>query len=135
MRLLTQTLVLSRLGFASLGRRKWTSLVLMGSVACVIGVLLAMLSVTAGMLRAYQSGEDPSLAIVLSPETNADFGTAIPANAVGTILDAPGIAKGSNGHPLGDPEVLVWVPPTGAYDNGSPTLRGIGAAGLALRPS
>jgi hypothetical protein len=47
MRILTQTLVLSRLGFAGLPQRKWSSLVLVGSVACVIGVLLSMLSVTA----------------------------------------------------------------------------------------
>jgi hypothetical protein len=52
MRTLLQTLVLTRLGLLWILRRKWSSLVLVGSVACVIGVLLSMLSVTAGMLRA-----------------------------------------------------------------------------------
>jgi len=107
--------------------------VLIGSVACVIGVLLSMLSVTAGLLRAYRAGEDPKMAIVLSP-SNIDYGGNIPANVIGTILDAPGIAKGSDGHPLGDAEVVLWVPPSQAYVIGSPNLRGIGAAGLALRP-
>ena len=65
MRILMQTLVLTRLGLLGILQRKWSSLVLVGSVACVIGVLLSMLSVTAGMLRAYRSGEDPRLAIVL----------------------------------------------------------------------
>src|SRR5580693_2075266 len=136
MRTLTQTLVLSRLGFSGLLQHKWSSLVLIGSVACVIGVLVSMLSVTAGMLRAYRSGaDDPRLAIVLSPDSNSEFGSGIPADAIGTILDAPGIAKGHDGHLVGDAEFLFWVPPSGAYVIGSPTLRGIGRAGLALRPN
>jgi len=133
--MLRQTLVLTRLGLSGIPQRKWSSLVLVGSVACVIGVLLSMLSVTAGMLRAYRSGEDPLLAIVLGPDNGTEWGNGIPANAIGTILDAPGIARSPDGHPLGDPEVLVSVPPSGAYLIGGPTLRGIGAAGLALHPN
>jgi putative ABC transport system permease protein len=132
-RALAQALILARVGFAGFAERKWSSLVLVGSVACVVGVLLSMLSVTAGMLRAYRGGEDRQLAIVLSP-TNFDYGGGIPAAAVGTILNAPGIAKGAGGHPLGDAEVVIWVPPSGAYIVGSPYLRGIGPAGLELRP-
>jgi putative ABC transport system permease protein len=136
MRILTQTTVLTRLGLLGLRQRKWSVLVLIGSVACVIGVLISMLSVTAGMLRAYRSGsDDPRLAIVLSPDSNSEFGTGIPADAIGTILDAPGIAKSDDGHLLGDAEFLFWVPPSGAYVIGSPTLRGIGRAGFALRPN
>jgi putative ABC transport system permease protein len=133
MRILTQTLILSRLGFAGLLQRKWSSLVLVGSVACVIGVLLSMLSVTAGMLRAYRSGGDPDLALV-SSDANAAYSNGIPSNAIGTILDAPGIAKASDGHPLGDAEFQFWVPPTQAYIIGSPTLLAIGSMGLVLRP-
>jgi putative ABC transport system permease protein len=135
MRVLMQTLVLTRLGLLGILQRKWSSLVLVGSVASVIGVLLSMLSVTAGMLRAYRSGEDPRLAIVFGPQNSTEWGNGIPANAIGTILDAPGIARSPDGHLLADPEVLVSVPPSGAYLNGGPTLRGIGAAGLALRPN
>jgi putative ABC transport system permease protein len=133
-RALSQTLIVGRVGFAGLLQRKWSSLVLVGSVACVVGVLLSMLSVTAGMLRAYRAGEDPELAIVLSP-SGADYWTGIPANDVGTILNAPGIRKGAGNQPLADAEVVFWVPPSGAYVVGSPTLRGIGDAGLALRPN
>jgi putative ABC transport system permease protein len=129
-----QTLVLTHLGLLGILQRKWSSLVLIVSVACVIGVLLSMLSVTAGMLRAYRLGEDPRLAIVLGPENGTEWGNGIPANAIGTILDAPGIARSPDGHPLADPEVLLSVPPSGAYLIGGPVLRGIGAAGLALHP-
>jgi putative ABC transport system permease protein len=126
-RALAQTLIVARVGFAGLLQRKWSSLVLVGSVACVVGVLLSMLSVTAGMLRAYRAGEDPGLAIVLSP-SHADWGGGIPAKDVGTILNAPGVAKA-------DAEVVFWVAPSGPYIVGAPNLRGIGDAGFTLRPS
>jgi hypothetical protein len=88
-----QTLVLTRLGLLGILQRKWSLLVLVGSVACVIGMPLSMLPVTAGKLRTYRLGEDPRLAIVLGPENGTEWGNGIPANALGTILDAPGIAK------------------------------------------
>jgi putative ABC transport system permease protein len=135
MRMLRQTLVLTRLGLLGIPQRKWSSLVLVVSVACVIGVLLSMLSVTAGMLRAYRSGEDARLAIVLGPDNGTEWGNGIPANDIGTIVDAPGIARGPDGHLLADPEVLLSVPPSGAYLIGGPLLRGLGAAGLALHPN
>jgi putative ABC transport system permease protein len=133
--MLTQIAVVSRLGLAGLPQRKWSSLAIVGSMACVIGVLLSMLSVTVGMLRAYRAGGDSRRAIVLSPETHTEYGNGIAANAIGTILDAPGIAHGSDGHPLGDAEVLFWVPPMDLHFAGAPELRGIGAAGLKLRPN
>jgi putative ABC transport system permease protein len=135
MGMLMQTVVLTRLGLLGILQRKWLSLVLVGSVACVIGVLLSMLSVTAGMLRAYRSGEDPRLAIVLGPENSTEWGNGIPTNAIGTILGAPGIARSPDGHLLADPEVLVSVPPSGPYLIGGPTLRGIGVTGIALHPN
>lgn len=135
MQLLTQSIVLARLGLYGLPQRKWSSLVLVISVACVVGVLISMLSVTAGMLRAYQAGEDPRLAIVLSPESHSELGSGIPADAIGTIFDAPGISAGADGHPLADAEFVFWVPPSGRYRIGAPMLRGIGRAGLALRPN
>jgi len=134
MRMITQTLVLTRLGLLGLLERKWSALVLVGSVACVVGVLLSMLSVTAGMLRAYRLGEDPQMAIVLGPDNATEWGHGIAASDIGTILDAPGIARGPDGHPLADPEVLLSVPPAGPYLIGGPVLRGIGAAGLAMHP-
>jgi len=136
MRILRQCAVVLGLGFSGLPRRKWSSLAMVVSMACVIGVLLSMLSFTSGMLRAYGAGGDPDFAVVLSPDNGTEYGNAIPPAAVGTILDAPGIAAGPDGHPLGDAEVLLWVPPMPSLRfTGSPELRGIGAAGLALRPN
>lgn len=135
MRILTQSAVVLGLGFAGLPQRKWSSLVIVVSMACVVGVLLSMLSVTTGMLRAYRAGGSPGLAIVLSSENPTEYGNFIQPNEVAMILDAPGIATRGDGRPLADAEVLFWVPPMESQFAGSPELRGIGAAGLALRPS
>jgi putative ABC transport system permease protein len=133
-RIFTQSAVVLGLGLAGLPRRKWSSLVIVASMACVIGVLLSMLSVVTGMLRAYSAGGDSELAIVLSADNRTEYGNDIPGSDVGTILDAPGIAKSMEGRPLADAEILVWVPPMASHFTGSPELRGIGAAGFALRP-
>jgi putative ABC transport system permease protein len=124
--------MLTRLAFLGIVQRKWSALVLIGSVACVVGVLLSMLSVTAGMVRAYRSGEDPQQAVVLPPENSGTF--SVPTDVMGTILDAPGIARSADGNALAEGEVQIWVPPTGAYVVGSPNLRGIGTEGFALHP-
>lgn len=135
MRILSQCALLVGLGFAGIAQRRWSSLVIVASMACLIGVLLSMLSFTTGMSSAYRAGEDPALAVVLSADSRTEYGNAIAANAIATILDAPGIARGGDGRPLADAEVLFWVPPMQSHFTGSPELRGIGAAGLALRPS
>lgn len=82
MRILTQSAVVLGLGFAGLPQRKWSSLVIVVSMACVVGVLLSMLSVTTGMLRAYRAGGSPGLAIVLSSENPTEYGNFIQPNEV-----------------------------------------------------
>jgi putative ABC transport system permease protein len=134
MRRVVQVVVVLRLGIMGLSQRRWSSLAIVASMGCVIGVLLSMLSVTAGMLRAYRAGVDPGVAIVLATQTNTEYGSGIAGEDIGTILQAPGIAAGPGSHPLADAETLFWVPPREGYVIASPELRGIGPAGLALRP-
>ena len=134
MRPVTQTLVLLYLSLTSLPERIGSSLVIVLSMSCVTGVLLSMLSETEGLLRAYETGADATRAIVLSAENLSEYGSGISRDEAGTILDAPGIARGADGRLAADPEVLFWVAPTGAYSIGAPELRGIGRAGLAVRP-
>lgn len=134
MQLLTQTLVTARIALLSLPARLWSGLVIVLSLACVVGVLLAMLCVTEGLVRAYETGADPGRAIVMSSEYLTEYASSISPGDAATIMDAPGIAKGPDGRPLADPEILMWIPPERGYTVDSPELRGVGAVGLALRP-
>jgi putative ABC transport system permease protein len=103
-------------------------------MACVVGVLLSMLAQTAGMLGAFETGSDPQQVIILSSQLLGDLGGSISRSDAQTIMDGPGIARSADGKPLADAEVFFWIPPSRAYTLDSPGLRGIGPAGLALRP-
>ena len=131
---LTQSLIVTRLSLAGLRPRLWSSLVIVIGMACVTAVLVSMLSVTAGMRRVLQNSGDPGRAIVLPSRAVNELGADLTPALVGTILNAPGIARSADGRAIGDAEVVVNVPPADGFAQGSLNIRGIGPAGFALRP-
>ncbi len=140
MRLLIQVLVVTRLSLLTMPRRMGSLLVIVFCMACVVGVLLSLLSVTAGLLRAYETGGSPGRAIVFStdaypgPGGRAEEGSHISRDAVGAIVSAPGIARYLDGKPIVEAEVLAGLPPVEGFAGGSLFLRGVGANGLLMRP-
>jgi len=66
-------------------------------MACVVGVLTSMLSLTAGLTRAYLRPEDATRAIVWREHATFDQSRSLHPDAIDTILDAPGIARGADG--------------------------------------
>lgn len=135
MSLLKQSIVMARLGFATLPERVWPSLIIVVTMACVVGVLLSMLSETAGLVQAYQAEGSSDGAIVLPAQIPSEYGNAFSQNDIATIASAPGIARNADGSVAADAEILFWVPPIEGYKIGSPELRGVGPAGFALRPN
>lgn len=119
----------------SLRERYATALVIVVGMACVVGVLTSMLSLNAGLTRAYLRTEDTTRAMVWARHAAFDQSRSLHPDAIATILDAPGIARGSDGAPLADPEFLMRIPPIEGFAAGSLELRGMGPAGLALRPA
>jgi putative ABC transport system permease protein len=134
MDLLKQSLIILRLNLASLPQRAWPAIIIVLSMTCVVGALLAMLSETAGMLRAYRTDSSPQRALVMEAATGTEFGNSLTRNDVATIFSAPGIARRPDGGLAADAEILFWVPPYAGYLGGSPLLLGLGPAGLSLHP-
>ena len=66
MNTLRQIWIVSALNFRSLRLRLWQSLVIVVGMACVIGVLLSMLSMTEGLHSAYLNTGDPRNIFVIS---------------------------------------------------------------------
>jgi putative ABC transport system permease protein len=122
------------IGIGSLRERYGTALVIIVGMACVVGVLTSMLSLTAGLTRAYLRPEDATRAIVWAEHAAFDQSRSLHPDAIDTILDAPGIARGADGAPLADPEFLMRLLSMEGFAAGSLQLRGVGPAGLALRP-
>jgi putative ABC transport system permease protein len=134
MALLKQSLIMTRVSLASLPQRFGPSLIIVVSTTCVVGVLLSMLSETAGVVRTNQLEGSPERAIVLPAQIPSEYGNTLSRNDIATIMSAPGIATGRDGSPAADAEILLWIPPTEGHTIGSPELRGVGPVGLSLRP-
>ncbi len=135
MTMVRQILTVSLINFRSLKSRLWRSLVIVVGMACVIGVLLSMLSLTEGMYKAYLDTGDPGRALVVSAGAQSEGNSAISRDKARLIMDAPGIAKAPDGSPLADAGINTGVPVVRlngrpAYNN----LRGFGPKGFLLRP-
>ena len=139
MRLLTQIRVVTQLSLLTLPRRKGSSLVIVACMACVVGVLLSVLSVTVGLLHTYEVAGSRERAIVFSRDALSFGGrteetSTIAPDAIGTLVGAPGIGRDADGKPMIDAEVLAMLPPAEGFANGSLYVRGVDASGLAMRP-
>ena len=103
MRLLAQMLVVARLSLLTLPLRKGSALVIVICMACVVGVLLSVLSVTNGLLHASEVAGSAGRAIVFSndaypgPGGRAEEGSHIPPDALAVLVSAPGVARHANG--------------------------------------
>ena len=132
---LRQIVAVCLIGIGSLRERYATALVVVIGTACVVSVLTSMLSLTAGLTRAYLRPEDATRAIVWSAGATFDQSRSLHPDAVDTILDAPGIARGPDGASLADAEFLIRLLSIEGFAAGSLQLRGVGPVGLALRPA
>jgi putative ABC transport system permease protein len=132
---LRQIAAVCLIGIGSLRERYGTALVVVIGMACVVGVLSSMLSLTAGLTRAYLRPEDATRAVVWAGHATFDQSRSLHPDAIDTILDAPGIARGARGEPLADAEFLMRLLSMEGFAAGSLQLKGVGPAGLALRPA
>jgi len=104
--------LLLKLSLSTLPRRRAAALTILITTACVVGVLLSMLSATAGVVQAFHTATDPHIAVVLPDKSLFDDTDGLPRDVIGTILDAPGMARNPNGKVLGDAELLFFsLPP------------------------
>ena len=135
MNILRQIGIVSLINFRSVRLRLWRSLVIVVGMACVMGVLLSMLSLTEGMRKAYLDTGDPGRALVVSVGSQSEGNSSISRDKARIIMTAPGIAKAPDGSPLADPGINSGVPLVRLNGrDGYGILRGFGPKGVMLRP-
>jgi putative ABC transport system permease protein len=133
MNLVRQVSTVFAISVSTLAQRRGTSLVIVAGVACVVAVLVSMLSVAAGQTRMYRAGGGTDQAIVLPKDTADEGSFGLTREMVGTILNAPGIARGPDRAPLADAELVMTImPPPGIFLD-SLQIRGIGPNGTRIR--
>jgi len=133
--MLRQIWIVSALNFKSLPGRFWQSMVIVVGLAATIGVMLSMLSVSAGMREGYAKAGDPGRAIVISKGADQEGQSAITRAMAPLIAVAPGIAKDTDGKPLADRTLNVGVPVLRADGSkGFTSMRGFSDKGPGVRP-
>jgi putative ABC transport system permease protein len=130
---LTQIAAVSALNVRSIPQRLGTSSVIVVGIAGVVAVLISVLAMSTGLVRAMQkSGPDPR-AIVVRTGASAEMASAITNSAAVTIADAAGVKHGLDGRPLASPETLVIVNLNKKDgDETAAPLRGIAPVGFAV---
>jgi putative ABC transport system permease protein len=133
---LRQIAVVLALNLRNLHTRLWPSLVIVVGMACVVGVLLSMLSLTTGLVHAYMASGNPQQAIVLSQTSQFEFGSSISRASIDPIFDAPGISKDRTGAAVAAAEILSSIPVTIKKSGfaANVLLRGFGPKSLEMRP-
>jgi len=133
--MLRQIAAVTLLNFKSLPNRLWPSLVIVVGMACVIAVLISMLSLTTGYVESEMKAGDPGRAIVIADGVENENASSLTRDQANMIMDAPGIKKDADGSVVAESEVMVGAPVT--RKTGIRTyllIRGFGSKGVELRP-
>lgn len=111
-------------------------MVIVVGMACVIGVLLSMLSLASGLFASFAATGDPQRVIITATEARNENLSNIPRSSIPIIQNAPGIMKMPDGAPFDDASLLTNTPAFRKAGDlaGRLSLRGFGPRGIALRP-
>jgi len=133
---LRQIRAVTWMNLSSIAQRFGTSSVIIVGIAGVVAVLISVLAMATGFQRTIVATGRDDRAIVLRGGSDSELARTLSREATLTVMDAPGIRKDSTGKALASAEAVVIVDmPKKSNDSGANvTIRGIGPAGLTLRP-
>lgn len=131
-----QAASVTRVGISTLAQRLGASSVVVIGIAGVVGVLVALLAMAEGYKHTVSSSGTEDTAIVLRGGSSAELMSVLSREQITAIERAPEIARDADGKPLASPELVVAanLPRSDGEDDGSVTLRGVGAMAWAVRP-
>jgi putative ABC transport system permease protein len=107
MRWIEQILEITWMSLATLPRRPGSALVIVGGIAGVVGVLIALLAIGEGFQSVLAEAGRLDDAIVLRKGASAELNSGLSREDVVLIAQAPGILKDSAGNPIASAEVVV----------------------------
>ena len=132
---LKQIAAVTRLNLRCLPMRLGASSVIVVGIAGVVGVLVSILAMVAGLSQMMSSNGRSDRAIVISTGSSFEVLSNLSREATWTIKSAPGIRRGADGKALASAETVAVV--RGVLQDGSPanlSLRGTGPEFLQVRP-
>jgi putative ABC transport system permease protein len=117
--------------------RKVSTLMTVFTVALVVAVFLALMSLANGLNRSLiATGSPENLIILRQGSASSELNSQVTRQAFQLIETLPGIARDSQDRPLASGEVcvLVNIPRRGSDQGSNVTVRGVSDAGFAIRP-
>lgn len=120
----------------NLWARRLTTLLTAGGMALVVFVFAAVLMLDAGLRAALVATGQAENVIITRRSAGTEVQSSIERNQAAVVESTPGIALDRDGRPLVSREtvVLITLPKQGTGVLTNITTRGIGPAGMALRP-
>lgn len=120
----------------SIPQRLGASLVIVIGIGGVVGVLVAMLSMSTGLDKTLTATGRDDRVVILRGGANAELSSFLDRAAWTLVKYDPAVARGDDGLPLGSGEIIVIteVPRRGQRTGANVTLRGVEPNGFALRP-
>jgi putative ABC transport system permease protein len=133
---LTQVREIVLMNLRSIPQRLGASFVIVIGIGGVVGVLVAMLSMSAGLSKTLTATGNPNRAIILRGGSNGELASFIDRASGTLIKQDPAIARADDGLPLASGELIVVteVPRRGDTTGANVSLRGVEPKGFALRP-
>ena len=104
---LTQIREIVLMNLKSIPQRLGASLVIVIGIAGVVGVLVAMLSMSTGLNKTLTATGDPNRAIVLRGGSNGELASFLDRSAATLIKQDPAIARHADRLPLASGELIV----------------------------
>jgi putative ABC transport system permease protein len=116
--------------------RLGSSLVVVIGMACAVGALVSILSMSAGFLRTMANTGSPSRAIILSDGALGEWGSTLAHGEAAIIADMPGIRTDDARKPIISADYVAYtvVPKKSDGLDAYLTVRGVSAENSRLRP-
>src|ERR1700722_13880601 len=108
MNLLQQIGTVTMLGLRTLPTRRGASLVVVIGMACAVGALVAILSMSTGFMKSVNANGRTDRILVLSKNAQFEGGGTLSRDNLATISDAPGLARDNDSKPIVSGEALSY---------------------------
>jgi putative ABC transport system permease protein len=106
---IAQIVIITVMNLRNLSQRLGTSSVAIFGVACVVGVLIGVMSMASGFQRTMLSTGSTDIALIMRSGATSEMSSGIGYDQVQLIAQSPGIARDENGQPIASAELYVIV--------------------------
>lgn len=131
-----QILAITGTSLRSVPQRWGASLVVVLGIAGVVGVMVSVLAMAEGFDRTFASAGRSDRVVVLRNGETSGTASAISREQVPVIMDAPGLARDSEGKPLASVEkvIIATLPEKATGNETNVVIRGVSGQAYKVRP-